>query len=116
MTKLTLYGLKNCDGCKKAFKTLEAANVDVTFIDIRGEADLATKVPAWMAGVGMEALLNKRSTTWRHLSEDEKERALCDDGAAVLIANPTLIKRPVIEAGDQVLVGWTRAIETTLTS
>ena len=112
---LTLYGLKNCDTCKKALKALEAAGKAVTFVDIRAEADLEAKVPEWLANVDTKTLVNTRSTTWRGLSEDERAKVETDEVAGLLIANPTLIKRPVIETGDAVYVGWTKAVEAALT-
>jgi len=110
MAALTLYGLKNCDTCKKALKTLEAAGRPADFVDIRAEADLTIKVPVWIASAGAELLVNRRSTTWRNL--DEKARAT--DPEALLIANPTLIKRPVIEVENAVHVGWNKAVEAAL--
>ncbi|MEO0607546.1 MAG: ArsC/Spx/MgsR family protein [Pseudomonadota bacterium] len=107
---LTLYGLKNCDTCKKAIKALEGAGLTLTFVDIRAEADLPQLVPAWLAAVGDETLINRRSTTWRTLSEAER----ATDPAALLIANPTLVKRPVIETGDAVYVGWSKDTQAAL--
>ena len=99
-----IYGLKNCDACKKAVKAFEARGLAHEFIDIRAEADLAERVPVWLDAVGAKALINTRSTTWRGL--DEAQRARVDsDPAGLLIENPTLIKRPVIEHGDAVSVG-----------
>ena len=115
MSKLTLYGLKNCDTCKKAMKTFEGQGRDLNFIDIRAEADLACKVPNWLEALGVDQLLNKRSTTWRTLSEKEQAEALAGGAEKVLIANPTLIKRPVIENGKSVYVGWTKEVQTILT-
>ena len=106
---ITLYGLKNCDTCKKALKALGAK--DVTFVDIRDEADLPAKLPHWLDAVGAVTLVNKRSTTWRNLSEAEKTNALEGDTVGVLKIHPTLIKRPVIEQADKVFVGWTKAVE-----
>jgi arsenate reductase (glutaredoxin) len=103
---LILYGLKNCDTCKKALAALEVAGKKVTFVDIRAEADLAAKVPAWLAAAGAEALVNRRSTTWRQLPDSERAGAEGDGVSELLVANPTLIKRPVIERGDEVFVGW----------
>ncbi len=112
MTKdLDLYGLKNCDTCKKALKAFDAAGVSVTFVDIRAEADLSAKVPEWLAAVGADTLVNKRSTTWRGLSDKEKAQAEEGDPTDLLVANPTLIKRPVIEAGGKTFVGWTKAAQ-----
>ena len=101
---VTLYGLQTCDTCKKARKALESAGTSVTFVDIRAEADLASKVPAWLAAIGPDRLVNRRSTTWRNLSETERSTDVQD----LLIANPTLIKRPVIERGGQVYSGWSK--------
>lgn len=107
-----LYGLKNCDTCKKALKSLESAGKTVEFVDIRAEADLAAKVPVWLEAAG-DKLINKASTTWRNLSDEEKAGA--ESGpAALLIANPTLIKRPVIEAGGEILVGWKKDVQAAL--
>lgn len=109
---LTLYGLKTCDTCKKARKVLESTGQTVEFVDIRAEADLTAKVPAWLEAAG-EALLNKASTTWRSLSDAEKAQAETNP-AALLIANPTLIKRPVIETGGAVHVGWKKDVQAAL--
>ena len=110
MNQLTLYGLKNCDTCKKALRGLEGAGRKVAFVDIRAQGDLTEKVPFWLAAVGADKLINRRSTTWRGLSDTEREAAEGDGAAASLIANPTLIKRPVIEDGDDVFVGWGRDV------
>jgi len=110
MTDITLYGLKNCDTCKKALKALQAAGKQVHFVDIRAEADLASKVPLWLKAAGPDLLVNKRSTTWRTL--DETARA--GDPESLLIANPTLIKRPVIEAGKATHVGWSKTVQAAL--
>lgn len=111
---ITLYGLKNCDTCKKALKALEAAGISHAFVDIRAEADLPAHLPVWLAKAGSKALVNTRSKTWRGLSTEARLRAE-NEPAALLIENPTLIKRPVIEAGDDVFVGWTAAVQAELT-
>ena len=110
-----IYGLKNCDTCKKAVRSLQADAVAHDFIDIRAEADLSDRVPVWLEAVGAKALINTRSTTWRGL--DEVQRARADsDPAGLLIENPTLIKRPVIEHHDTVTVGWSEAVQKALQS
>ena len=111
---VTLYGLKNCDTCKKAIKSLEGQGQDVVFVDIRAEADLSFKVPEWLSVCDAKLLLNTRSTTWRGLSEDEKARA--EDGGLVglLQDHPALMKRPVIEADGNVYVGWNKEVELSI--
>lgn len=111
---LVLYGLKNCDTCKKALGALEAAGLNVDFIDIRAEADLAAKVPTWLAAGGADKLVNRRSTTWRQLSDPEKQAADGEGCAALLVAYPTLIKRPVIERDGDVFVGWGKDVSGAL--
>lgn len=111
MASLTLYGLKNCDTCKKAMNALDKDGHDVTLVDIRAETDLGRKVPEWLQAVGPDTLVNKRSTTWRGLSEAEKSAVEQGKAEALLIANPTLIKRPVIETGADVYVGWTKDVQ-----
>ncbi len=107
---LKLYGLKNCDTCKKALKALEAAGKNVSFVDIRAEADLPALVPGWLEAAGSDLLINRRSTTWRTLSEDERAA----DPVALLTANATLIKRPVIEADGSLYVGWSKDAQAAL--
>ena len=107
---LTLYGLKNCDTCKKAIKALEAAGQSVRFVDIRAEADLDNRLPVWLASIGADKLMNTRSTTWRNLDE----AARTGDPQALMLAHPTLIKRPVIEADGTIYVGWTKPVQDAL--
>ena len=107
---VTLYGLKNCDTCKKALKAFEAAGTEVTFVDIRAEADLKTLVPTWLDAAGADLLVNRRSTTWRNLSDAERET----DPGALLVEHPTLIKRPVIETATDIHVGWSKATQAAL--
>ena len=105
MTDLTLYGLKTCDTCKKAIKALEAAGHSVTYIDVRADGVPMDMLQGWLDAHG-DVLINTRSTTWRGLDDDQRLKAESDP-AALLSLHPTLIKRPVIENGETVLVGWT---------
>ncbi len=107
---LTLFGLKNCDTCKKALKALDTAGSAVQFVDIRAEADLETLLPGWLQAAGADVLINRRSTTWRNLSDAERAR----DPQALLTDHPTLIKRPVINAGGAIHVGWTKDVQGAL--
>lgn len=107
---LTLYGLKTCDTCRKALKALESGGKSVNFVDIRSGADLGSLLPGWLEAVGADALINRRSTTWRNL--DDATRA--GDPLSLLKAHPTLIKRPVIDAAGKVTVGWTKDVEARL--
>lgn len=102
---MRLYGLKNCDTCRKALKALEGAGKPVEFTDIRegaGEADFRR----WIDALGADALVNRRSTTWRGLDEAARAAAEGPGAAALLAAHPALAKRPVIEDEAGVTVGW----------
>ena len=105
--KLTIYHLKACDTCRKAIKALGAAGHELEPIDVRADGVAPSTLARLEKSVGWKALLNTRSTTWRGL--DEAERA--GDAQALLIANPTLIKRPVIEAGNALHIGWGKDVQ-----
>ncbi len=113
MQILTIYGLKNCDTCKKALKALKNDAGSPVFIDIRAETDLPAKLPEWLQALGAPALVNKRSTTWRTLTDSDKKKIESGDAEALLIEHPTLIKRPVIESSAGVTVGWNDKTEQT---
>lgn len=104
-----LYGIPNCDTVKKARKWLDAQSIDYTFHDYKkGGAD-PRKLEAWSEAAGWEALLNKRGTTFRKLPEEDKadiDRAKAID---LMVKHPSMIKRPVVENGDNVLVGFSEA-------
>lgn len=106
---IQIYGLKNCDSCKLALREIAAAGLEHRFIDIRTEAELMALIPVWVKLAGAKALLNTRSTTWRGLSIQD-QRLADSEPAALLIANPTLVKRPVIEIDGKLHVGWTPAV------
>ncbi|REC94072.1 ArsC/Spx/MgsR family protein [Kushneria indalinina] len=109
---LKLYGLSNCDRCRRARRRLEASDQDVKMIDLRHLADqgeLEETLQHFLAYVDWSTLLNRRSTTWRGL--DDAERGDLDQTRAMALfkAYPSLIQRPVLDTGAQVLVG--RAVD-----
>ncbi len=111
---LKLYGLKNCDTCRKALKALGAAGVEHEFVDVRADGVSATQVSGWAGAVGWQKLLNTKSTTWRGLSDSEKSDVDEAKAVALMAEHTTLIKRPVIEAGGNVTVGWTADVQAGL--
>lgn len=101
------YGIPNCDTVKKARKWLDAQSIDYAFHDYKKEGADGEKVATWIAAKGVETVLNKRGTTFRKLSDAEKENAA--DGHKVvglLVQHPSMIKRPVVEFEGGVLVGF----------
>jgi Spx/MgsR family transcriptional regulator len=99
---LDLYGIKNCDSCRHAQRWLKTRNVPFTFHDIRAEGLPKELLRSWLDTAHGPYLLNRRSTTWRQLSEAEKQAA-DRDPLPLLLDHPTLIKRPVITDGHTVL-------------
>ncbi|WP_343560373.1 arsenate reductase [Kiloniella sp. b19] len=115
---VVLYGLKNCDTCRKALKMLGDKGIDVRLHDLRKDGLDAEMLDRWLSALGWEVLLNKRGTTWRGLDDSLKDN-LDDAGVrALLLEHPALIKRPVSEAsgaGDTVIrVGFGKAEQAAL--
>ena len=112
---MDIYGIKTCDTCRKARKWLDEAGVKYRWHDLREEAPDADTVRRWLDVVGVDKLVNRRSTTWRGLDDTERARAATPDGALPLLLEfPTLAKRPIIDTGNTVLVGFTDQTGTTL--
>ncbi len=106
---LHVYGIKSCDSTRHALKFLDTRNVPHEFHDFREEGVDQALLKRWLDSAHGEYLLNRRSTTWRRLTEDEKQAAN-ENPLPVLLANPTLIKRPVITDGEVILdVGFSPA-------
>ncbi|GAA6164926.1 hypothetical protein NBRC116590_26300 [Pelagimonas sp. KU-00592-HH] len=102
---MKIYGLKNCDTCRKALKSLEGA----VLVDVRAEgvpADVMKKAFAEFEG----ALVNTRSTTWRGLDEAERARPALE----LLADHPALMKRPLIEKDGQLYLGWGKDVQSSL--
>ncbi|HAA91222.1 MAG TPA: arsenate reductase [Rhodospirillaceae bacterium] len=103
---IDVYGLKNCDTCRKAMKWLAAEGKEATLHDFRAEGLDADRLDGWLAKVDWEILLNRRGTTWRKLDEADKENLDQAKVKNLMLAQPSLIKRPVFELGDRILVGF----------
>ncbi|MGB1581235.1 MAG: ArsC/Spx/MgsR family protein, partial [Nevskiales bacterium] len=85
----TVYGLKNCDSCRKAMRWLADQGMDVQLHDLRQDGLSDRMLKAWLDGIGAEALVNRRSTTWRELDEDMRQKTLGPGAETVLLAHPT---------------------------
>nr|WP_324259440.1 ArsC family reductase [Cellvibrio fontiphilus] len=102
----TLYGIKNCDTVKKARTWLDQQGIDYRFHDFRVDGLDAAQVQRWIAELGLEALVNKRSTTWKDLSDSIKQNFTASTAVNIIVENPTLIKRPLLDTGTQKLLGF----------
>tara|TARA_E500000075_G_scaffold112791_1_gene108098 strand:- start:302 stop:652 length:351 start_codon:yes stop_codon:yes gene_type:complete len=111
---LTVYGIPNCDTVRKARTWLEASAIDYSFHDFKKQGLTSETVYGWLAHQPLELLLNKRGTTWRKLSDADKALS---DGAqlvALMVANPSLVKRPVCVSGETVTVGFNDEVQASL--
>lgn len=102
----TIYGIRNCDTMKKAFAWLDDHGVSYDFHDYKKSGIDAARLKSWSQQVGWEVLLNTRGTTWRKLAP--AQQANLDEAKALKLMreNPSLIKRPVLETGRDLLVGF----------
>ena len=106
MSHLEMYGIASCDTVKKARKWLDANGIEYTFHDYKKEGVDAGKLASWSDAVGWEVLLNKRGTTFRKLSDADKVDIDRRKATALLLQHPSMIKRPVVEHENGVLVGF----------
>ena len=102
-----LYGIPNCDTVKKARTWLEAAGKAYTFHDYKKEGADPGRIAGWIAAAGLDLVVNRKGTTFRALSDADKARAADAASApALLAANPSVIKRPIVEHAGGLLVGF----------
>jgi arsenate reductase len=112
---VAFYGIPNCDTVKKARAWLDGRGIAYAFHDYKKEGADPARLAAWDDAVGWEALLNRRGTTYRALSEADKADIDRDKALTLMVASPSLIRRPVIEHAGGLLVGfdateWQRAL------
>lgn len=110
MTTATLYGLDNCDTCKKARKWLLHAGIAHQFIDYRKVPVAAEVLKAWAAKLGWEALINRSGTTWRALLPNRKNPGSDAEYVLLVRENPSLVRRPIVVIGDQVHLGFSHGM------
>jgi arsenate reductase len=106
---VTLHGIPNCDTVKKARSWLDAHGVAHRFHDFRRDGLAPATLEAWIAELGWEALLNRAGTTFRKLPEAERARLDAARAAALMLAQPAMIRRPVLDLGPRRIVGFTPA-------
>jgi len=106
---MKLYGLKSCDTCRKAIRELHEAGLKVDTIDVRTDGVPPAELARFYDTFG-DDLINRRSTTWRNLSEDERAK----DPLTLLALHPSLMKRPIIERQGTLYIGWKPDVRTAL--
>jgi arsenate reductase (glutaredoxin) len=102
----TIYGIKNCDTMKKARGWLDSHGVAYDFHDYKTEGVDKEKLKRWCDELGWETLLNRAGTTFRKLPDGDKEGLNESKAIALMLAQPSMIKRPVLDLGDKLLVGF----------
>jgi arsenate reductase len=102
----TIYGIKNCDTMKKARAWLDGHGVSYDFHDYKAAGISREKLREWSDKAGWETLLNRAGTTFRKLSDADKEGLNERKAIALMLAQPSMIRRPVLEAGGKLLVGF----------
>jgi arsenate reductase len=103
---IRMYGIKNCDTIKKARTWLENRGVAYDFHDYRTAGIDRARLSAWADELGWEKLLNRAGTTFRKLPDTERENIDRDKAIALMIDQPSMIKRPVLDLGDRRLLGF----------
>ena len=106
---IKIYGLKNCDTCRKALKWLKKEGLTHEFKDIRADGFSDEQLQSWIEHAGWETLLNRRGSTWRKLPDTNKEGVDGPKAKALMRDQPTLIKRPVFETPSGTVVGFKEA-------
>jgi len=104
--KPVIYGIKNCDTMKKARAWLESHGVDHEFHDYKTEGLDRTRLAGWCGELGWEVLLNRAGTTFRKLPEADRQDLDADKAMALMLAQPSMVKRPVLDLGGRLLVGF----------
>lgn len=107
---VTIYGLATCDTTRAARKWLDGKGVACRFHDVREDGLTKPLVEAWVKALGWEKVLNKASTTWRELPEKEKAGVDAKKAVALLLAHPTLVKRPVLDRNGELSLGFKPAV------
>ena len=113
---IRVFGISNCDKCREAKKWLEKQEIDFEFIDFRKQALAIADIQRWIKSIGQDDLLNRRGATWRALSDEVKENFEKLDVVNIILEKPTLIKRPVFETREGLLLGFSSGVMKELMS
>lgn len=103
---ITLYGIATCSSCRQARHWLAERGIDYHWHDIRSDGLNLERLDRWLSAVGWEALLNRRGRSWRELPAGQRTALDISKARTLLVQQPLLIKRPVLELDDQVWVGF----------
>jgi arsenate reductase (glutaredoxin) len=112
---VVIYGIENCDQVRKARQWLRARSVAHHFHDFRADGLTPALLGRWMTHLPWDSLVNRRGLTWRQMSPQQRATVVDQASASeLMLAMPTLVKRPVLEAGDRIVVGFSEPVYRTL--
>lgn len=103
---MIIYGIKNCDTMKKAFKWLDEQGIDYQFHDYKKDGVSEALAKEWLEELGYEQLINKRGTTWRKLDDAVKNNLNNETALSLMLENSSIIKRPLLDTGSQRYLGF----------
>ena len=103
---ITIYGLKSCSSCRKALAWFRAHGVEHEFSDLRADGISVQTIERWADRVEWQALLNTRSLTWRRIPELDRQHLTRGAAIALMLEHPTVIKRPVLESKERMVIGF----------
>ena len=103
---VTIYGIKNCETMKKAFVWLDEHRVAYDFHDYKKAGVTKAQLARWCAELGWETVINRAGTTFKKLPDADKEGLTRDKAVALMLASPSMIKRPVLETGKALEIGF----------
>ncbi|MGI9277304.1 MAG: ArsC family reductase [Endozoicomonas sp.] len=103
---ITLFGIPNCDTIKKARRWLDSAGIDYRFHDYRKHGLEQKQLESWVDELGWESVLNRRGTTWRKLSDDQKNTISRESAITLMLEQPAMIKRPLLDTGEEQILGF----------
>ena len=101
---LKVYGLKNCDTCRKALNWLQSVNIEHQFLDIRKDGFSMSDLNRWLSILGHEQLINRRGTSWRKIDPSIQESMSEINASSLVMSEPTLLKRPIFDDGKKLVL------------
>ena len=107
MSKIIIYGIPNCDSIKKTIDWCNKQKIDFAFHNYKKEGIEIDKLKHWCKEVGWETIFNKKGTTWKKMAADFENKKITEKIAIeIMLKNNSIIKRPIIETGKQIIVGY----------
>ncbi len=107
---ISLYGIRSCDACRKALNWLRENDVEHEYIDIREDGLNSELLNRWQKSVSWEKLLNRRSVTWRKIPECDRLDLSKDKARDLILGYPTAMKRPLLDIGTRIVLGFDESV------